>query len=138
MFKYVHHICYAVKDRDELVEYMDKTFGMKPCELSEAAGGLGREAHYRVGPTLIRFKEPATDPGANPTPEFLEKHGPGPYLVSWAVDDIVGIAKRLRAQGLTFRDEKGYRLNSEGYYVMSIGPEGSHAPPFFQLAEDPK
>ena len=33
MFHFVHHVHYVVQNRDEMVEYLDKTFGMKPTDL---------------------------------------------------------------------------------------------------------
>lgn len=137
MFKYVHHINYVVGNRDEMVAYMERTFGMRPDKVSEPARGVGRQAEYRVGPTIIRFREPT--PGSNPSPELFEKRGPGVYLVSWAVDNLSQVAQELRAKGVYLREGEGPRQSPLGHYAINIDPTSPNGPPlFFQLAEDPR
>ncbi len=139
MFKYVHHINYAVRNRDEMVAYIERTFGMKPYKVLQVEGQQ-KEAQYLVGPTLVRFREPY--PGRNPSPEFLEQRGPGIILVSWAVDNLSQVAQDLITKGIniksdrrTLSDKPGVRQNTQGYVTVSIDPQGEHGPPaLFQLS----
>jgi len=145
VFKFVHHVDYAVRNRDEMVDYMERNFGMKPDKLLEEKGGRWKEAHYRVGPTLIRFRQPG--PGHKYV-QYLEKHGPGVNHVAWGVDNIAQVAQELRAKGITqvgraglgVEGEQGFHgstLTGYTFDIINIDPEGSQGV-FFQLAGEPE
>ena len=101
MLKFVHHIEYVVHDRDAMVEYFEKTFGMKPDQMEVNA--RGREAHFNVGHTQIQIFEPA-DP-TTVKAKHLAAYGPGVSHVGWAVDDIQKAAQELQAKGVKIRPE---------------------------------
>ena len=142
MFKFVHHVDYAVRSRDDIVAFMERNFGMKPDKLLDDDTGRWKEAHYYVGPTLIRFREPGPD---HKYVQFLERHGPGVNHVAWAVENIAGVAEEFTAKGITQlgragiepEDERGFHRNTitnEPFNIINIDPKHSHGV-FFQLAE---
>ncbi len=134
MFKYAHHVHYVVKNRDEMVAYIERTFGMKPDTLSEGDKGVWKEAQYRIGQTLLRIRQP--DP-KHKDGVFLKEHGPGIHHVAWAVDDVSEVSQRLKASGKPLRDESGFHRSAHGNYTIDIDPEDSLGI-IFQLTQDPK
>ncbi len=137
MFKYVHHIEYVIRNRDELVAYVERKFGMKPSEIREKDGGRGKEARYKVGQTLVRFLEPA--PGTKQA-KHLEEHGPGIDHVSWGVDDIEQAAKQLKAKGIGYTDEatlrkdRGMAPSQQGFTGINMDQKDTLGV-FFQIAQ---
>src|SRR5262245_13728603 len=97
MFKYVHHVHYVVHDRDPMVEYLEKNFGMKPTQLNYVERKKVKEALYDAGETQIQFVEPMDPSSAQG--KFLAEHGPGVFHVAWGVDDIQKLADDLAANG---------------------------------------
>ena len=135
MFNFVHHVQYVVRDRDEIVAYLERNFGMKPERLEDREGH-GKDAIYRVGETEIQIGEPA--PGTSHA-EFLEKNGPGVHHVAWGVDDVPILAQDLMAKGNTLRGESGFTQSGGGYNVINIDTrESLGADHFIQLVEEPK
>ena len=133
MFKSVHHVHYLVHNRDEIVDYMDKTFGLKPTDLIEHRGL--KEALYDIDKTQIQFTEPL-DPTSDLT-EQLAKHGPGVWHVAWGVDDIQQVAKALAAKGNKLRGAEGAPVGPLGYRTINLDRSTSHGL-IFQLAEGPR
>lgn len=132
MFKFVHHVHYVVSDRDAMVDYIEKSFGMKPDKLEVHADRGMKDALYQVGPTLIEITEP-TDPNSG-IGQHLAQHGPGVYHVSWGVDNIVQVARDLAAKGNKLRGRGGVTQSPRGYQSVNIEPESSLGL-WFQLSE---
>ncbi len=128
MLKAIHDVEYVVRSRDEIVSYMDRTFGMKPDKLLNV-GSRPKEAQYRVGSTIIRFREPP--PGHEDAP-FLEKNGPGVRQVVWVVESIEDTARELKSKGVNLR--MGLAAKSYGSNIIDIDPKESHGI-FFRLIE---
>ena len=132
MFKFVHHVHYVVRDRDAMVDYIEKNFGMKPEKLEVYADRGMKDALYRVGPTLIEITEPLdANSGIG---QHLAKHGPGVYHVAWGVEHLHQVAQDLAAKGNTLRGEGGITQSPRGYLTANIVPESSLGL-WFQLAE---
>ena len=131
LLKFVHHVHYVVHNRDDMVEYMEKNFNMKPSRVVEYSNG-NKDALYDVGETHIQITEP-TNP-ANGAGRHLAKHGPGVFHVAWGIADIDKAAKELAAKGNKLRGETGLTNSSRGYVAANINPESSHGL-WFQLAE---
>ena len=72
MFEFVHHIQYVVRNRDEMVAYLDRNFGMKPERLVDREGH-SKDAIYQVGQTEIQIGEPAP---ATPMPNIWKRMAP--------------------------------------------------------------
>jgi methylmalonyl-CoA/ethylmalonyl-CoA epimerase len=132
MFKFVHHVHYVVQDRDAVVTYIEKNFGMKPEKLEVYADRGMKDALYRVGPTLIEITEPL-DPNSG-IGQHLAKHGPGVYHVAWGVDHLRQVAQHLADRGNSLRGEGGITQSPRGYFTTNIAPESSLGL-WFQLAE---
>jgi methylmalonyl-CoA/ethylmalonyl-CoA epimerase len=132
MFKFVHHVHYVVSDRDAMVAYLDKNFGMKPERLEDHADRGLKEALYQVGPTLIEFTQP-TDPNSG-IGQHLAQYGPGVYHVSWGVDNIRQVARDLMARGNKLRGQGGVTQSARGYHSINIELADSLGI-WFQLSE---
>jgi len=144
MFRYVQQVEYNVRNRDEMVAYMDRVFGMKPDSLVEDLRQTWQEAQYRVGETLLRIREPlSVDDGKYGeghwnNAEFLEENGPGVHIVSWGItDNIADVARKLRANGNTLRGPRGFHQSSQGTDQLDIDPKDSLGV-LFQLTERPR
>ena len=132
MFKFVHHVRFLVHDRDAMVDYIEKNFGMKPERLQVYENRGMSNAIYKVGPTSFEITEPL-DPGSA-MGRFLDQHGPGVYHLAWGVDDVAQAAKDLAAKGNNMRGEDGLTRSADGYLTANIDPESSLGLAF-QLAE---
>ena len=132
MFKYVHHVHYVVRNRDAMVEYFVKNFGMKPSQQgitkpdprfpyqSEVA-----YAYYDVGHTQIQMTEPL-DPTSN-MGKRLATQGAGVWHVAWAVDNIQKVSQELTAKGNKLRGEGSSMEDTpRGYHVINIDHNCSH------------
>ena len=132
MFKYVHHVHYVVRDRDAMVEYFVKNFGMKPSQQgitkpdprfpyqSEVA-----YAYFDVGHTQIQMTQPL-DPTSN-MGKRLATQGASVWHVAWAVDNIDQAQKDLVAKGNTLRGEGSSTEDTpRGYKVINIDHKCSH------------
>lgn len=131
MFKFVHHVHYVVPDRDAMVEYIEKNFGMQPDRLVYEGRGM-KDALYKVGPTLIEITEPL-DPNSG-IGQHLAKHGPGVYHVAWGTENLRQVAQDLAAKGNKMRGDGGVTQSPRGYLTANIDPESALGL-WFQLAE---
>jgi 4-hydroxyphenylpyruvate dioxygenase-like putative hemolysin len=134
MFKYVHHVHYAVENLDAMVEYMEKTFGMKPDKIEISKGNHpAKEALYHAGITEIQVTEPLNT--ASKLAKHLAKHGPGVFHVAFGITDAVGAQKRAIETGNEMR-RKEVSVAPRGYKTVNIEMSTSHGVGF-QLIEDP-
>ena len=137
LLQYVHHVHYVVQNRDAMVDYFEKNFGMKPDHLVEYDNGM-KDALYDVGKTHIQISEPQ-DP-THVIAKHLAKHGPGVYHVAWGVDNIEKVAKELAAKGNKMwgsrevSGKEGINESRRGYLTANIDAASSHGV-WFQLAE---
>ena len=131
MFQYVHHVHYLVRSRDAMIDYLEKTFGMKPHHILVNPVSHGRDALYDIGKTQIQITEPL-DP-ASAMARQLATHGPGVWHVAWAVDNIRDVARELAAKGNKMGGKNGISESSAGYLTCNIDPASSHGL-WFQLA----
>ena len=132
MLQYVHHVHYVVHNRDAMVDYLEKTFGMKPDHLVVYEDRGMKDALYDVGKTHIQITEPL-DPTST-IGQHLATHGPGVYHVAWGVDNIQKVAQDLAAKGNKLRGKDGITESPRGYLTANIDPASSHGL-WFQLAE---
>ena len=132
MLQYVHHVHYVVHNRDAMVDYLEKTFGMTPDHLVVYEDRGMKDALYNVGQTHIQITEPL-DPHSD-IAKHLATHGPGVYHVAWGVDNLPQVARDLAAKGHTLRGKDGMTESPRGYRTSNIDPASSHGV-WFQLAE---
>ena len=134
MFKYVHHVHYAVENLDAMVEYFEKNFGMKPDSIEVSKGNHpAKEAVYHAGITEIQVTEPLNT--TSKLAKHLAKHGPGVFHVAFGITDAEGAQKRAIANGNEMR-RKEVSVAPRGYKTVNIEPSTSHGVGF-QLIEDP-
>ncbi len=132
MFNFVHHVHYVVHNRDAMVDYIEKNFGMKPSTLVVYEDRGMKDALYDVGQTHIQITEPL-DPDSD-IGQHLAQHGPGVYHVAWGVDNIQQAARDLAAKGNQMRGDDGITPSPRGYLTSNIDPDSSLGV-WFQLAE---
>ena len=132
MFNFVHHVRILVHDRDAMVEYIEKNFGMKPDRLQVYEDRGMSNAIYKVGPTNFEVTEPL-DP-SSAMGRYLAQQGPGVYHLAWGVDDVQQVAQDLAAKGNKLSGKDGVSRSADGYLTTTILPESSLGLPF-QLAE---
>ena len=132
MFNFVHHVRILVHDRDAMVEYIEKNFGMKPDRLQVYEDRGMSNAIYKVGPTNFEVTEPL-DPNSA-MGRYLDQQGPGVYHLAWGVDDVQQVAQDLAAKGNKLSGKDGVSRSSDGYLTATSLPESSLGLPF-QLAE---
>ena len=133
MFKFVHHVRILVHNADDMVDYLEKNFGMTPVKVQVYESRGMKNAIYKVGDTNLEFTEPL-DPNSG-MGQFLEREGPGIYHIAFGVDNIQEVARELAAKGNKMRGQDGITRSAEGYLTANIDPESSLGFPF-QVAED--
>jgi methylmalonyl-CoA/ethylmalonyl-CoA epimerase len=132
MFKFVHHVRILVHNADDMVDYLEKNFGMKPVKVQVYENRGMKNAIYKVGDTNLEFTEPL-DPDSG-MGKFLEREGPGIYHIAFGVDNLREAARELAAKGNKMRGQDGIAQSAEGYLTANIDPESSLGFPF-QIAE---
>jgi methylmalonyl-CoA/ethylmalonyl-CoA epimerase len=133
MFKYVHHVHYAVEDVDAVIEYLEKNFGMKPERVQIGKStSPAKEAIYHAGVTEIQVTEPLTKDSA--LARHIQDHGPGIYHIGWGVEEIEALEKHVVATGNKMR-RKGVDVSPLGYKTLNIEPSPVSQGLHFQLVE---
>lgn len=132
MFNFIHHVRILVHDAEEMVEYMEKNFGMKPVKVQVYEGRGMKNAIYKVGETNLEFSEPL-DMNSR-IGQCLAQEGPGVYHIAFGVDNVRQVAGELAAKGNQLRGQDGITQSAEGYLTANIDPASSLGFPF-QLAE---
>jgi methylmalonyl-CoA/ethylmalonyl-CoA epimerase len=132
MLNFVHHVRILVHNADDMVEYMEKNFGMKPVKVQVYESRSMKNAIYKVGETNLEFTEPL-DMNSR-MGQFLTQEGPGVYHIAFGVDNLRQVAGELSAKGNKMRGQDGITRSAEGYLTANIDPESSLGFPF-QLAE---
>ena len=131
MFTKVHRVSYRVEDADQIAEYMEKNFGLKP----ERTGDWPHAGHkwvlYRIGTTIVDFRQPTRDD--TELGRELKEKGPGVRLVAWTVEGIDQIIQDLKRTGAEVRTENP-QTSGFGYKTINIDPSSSHGIRF-QLVE---
>jgi catechol 2,3-dioxygenase-like lactoylglutathione lyase family enzyme len=145
VLKGVHHVHYIVRDRDKLLAFMERGFGLKAAILEDRPSGLGagnKDATFKIGNLLMEVSAPTTGPEKTLHGRVLAKHGPGVYHVAWRVEGIKELANKLEANGTRVHggprdimgEHGGVSPSHWGYWHVNINPEDSEGV-HFQLAE---
>lgn len=134
MFRYLHHVHYAVENLDDMVAYLEQNFDMKPDRIEVSKGNHpAREAVYHAGITEIQVTEPLD--ATSSLARHLARHGPGVYHVAFGVKEIERIFDRAVANGNAMRRD-AVSVAPRGYKTVNIEKSTSHGIGF-QLIEDP-
>ena len=130
MFTNVHHVTYVVESVEQMAQYLETNFGLKPERTDDFWEGGYKAIVYRIGPTVVDFAEPTRDDTAYA--RQLKESGPGVNHVAWAVEGIDQVFQHLEAKGNEFM--KGPSPSPYGYTTVNIATSSSHGIRF-QLAE---
>ena len=129
MFTKVHHVTYVVESVQQMADYLESNFGLKPDKSGENPDR--KFILYHIGPTIMDFFEPTTEDSG--IARQLKEQGPGVAHVAWGVDGIDDVFQNLKNNGNTLRGDAA--TNSPfGYKTLNIDPASSHGV-LFQLAE---
>ena len=131
MFTKVHHVTYYVESVQQMADYLEKNFGLKPEQSSESKERGFKYILYRIGPTLADFFEPTRDDTV--IARHLKEHGPGVSHVAWAVEGIDQVFQDLKSKGNEMHGD-GPDMSPLGYKIASTETSSSLGV-YFQLAE---
>ena len=131
MFTKVHHVTYIVESIEDMADYMEKNFGMKPTRTDEITDRGYKSIMYQIGETMVDFFEPTRDDTA--MAHQLKEQGPCVAHVAWGVDGIDQVFDDLKGKGNDMRGAAP-TFSPFGYRTLSIEPGSSHGI-YFQLAE---
>jgi methylmalonyl-CoA/ethylmalonyl-CoA epimerase len=131
MFNKVHHVTYVVNSVQEMSDYLENNFGMKPESADEFQDRGYKSILYRVGDTIVDFFEPTRDDTS--MARQLKETGPGVAHVAWGVDGIDQLFQDLKSNGNEMRGDSP-TTSPFGYKTLSIETASSHGI-YFQLAE---
>ncbi len=131
MFTKVHHVTYIVESIQDMADYIEKNFGMKPARTDEITDRGYKSIMYHIGDTMVDFFEPTRDDTA--MARQLKEQGPGVAHVAWGVDGIDQVFDDLKGNGNEMRGDAP-TFSPFGYKTLSIEPGSSHGI-YFQLAE---
>ena len=131
MFTKVHHVTYVVNSIQEMADYMEKNFGLKPERTDEFTDRGFKAVLYKIGPTLVDFFEPLRDDTT--MAKQLKETGPGVMHVAWGVDGIDQAFADLKSKGNKMQTEAP-NVSPYGYKTFNIALESAHGI-YFQLAE---
>lgn len=131
MFTKVHHVTYVVESIQEMADYLEKNFGLRPERTDEFTDQGFKAILYRIGPTLVDFFEPLRDDTA--MAKQLRETGPGVMHVAWGVDGIDQAFQDLKAKGNQLLTDSP-NVSPYGYKTFNIALESAQGI-YFQLAE---
>lgn len=136
MFKYLHHVNYVVENLDDMVEYLDRNFGMKPERIGISEGNHpAKEAVYFAGITEIQVVEPLDTTSS--AARHLAKNGPGVTHVAWGIKNSESLFEHLVGNGNEMR-RNAVSVAPRGYKTINIEPSAVSHGVGFQLIEDPE
>lgn len=129
MFTKVHHVTYVVENVQQMANYLESNFGLRPTKTGENADR--KFLLYHIGPTIMDFFEPTTEDSG--IARQLKEHGPGVAHVAWGVDGIDQVFQDLKGKGNELRGDSP-SSSPFGYKTLNIDTNSSHGV-LFQLAE---
>ena len=71
MFTKVHHVTYVVENVQQMANYLESNFGLRPTKTGENADR--KFLLYHIGPTIMDFFEPTTEDSG--IARQLKEHG---------------------------------------------------------------
>ena len=101
--RHINHVCLAVSNIEEALEFYRETFGITANEIVDIKDQGVRAALVEVGGSQIEFIE-STDP-QNGVARFLENRGEGVHHICFEVEDLQGTLDRLNENGVQLIDK---------------------------------
>ena len=131
MFTKVHHVTYIVRHVQQMAEYLEGNFGLKPKRTGEVTVHSYKYILYEVGSTMVDFLEPTSDD--SPHARQLNESGPGVAHVAWGVEGLDVLFADLKDKGNQIKGDAP-SPSPHGYRTFSIDTSSSHGI-YFQMAE---
>ena len=120
MIRGVHHINFLVRDLDEAVDRYQRLLGVRIDRRDELPGRGVHMARFRAGETWIVLVQP-TETDSAPG-RHLREHGEGPFLVSFAVENLeLAMARTNAAAGREICGAE--RRGLDGWRIADIDTE---------------
>ena len=137
MLKYLHHVNYVVENLDEMVDYFEKNFGMKPARVEINKGNHpAKEAVFYAGITEIQVIEPLDTTSS--AARHLAKHGPGVTHVAWGIKQAEENFEHLITENGNVSRRPKVSVAPRGYKTINVEPSPVSHGVGFQLIEDPE
>lgn len=102
--RHINHVCIAVKDIDETIQFYREVFGVTDSEVVDIEDQAVRATLIRVGGSQLEFIEP-TDPNGG-VAKFIDRRGEGVHHICFEVEDLAGTLQRLDEQGVAVIDRE--------------------------------
>ena len=101
--KQLHHVCIAVKDIQETLDFYKDVFGTPDVEIENIADQGVRAALVQIGSSNIEFIEPVDQSGS--IAKFLERRGEGMHHICLEVENLKQKLGALTDKGLDLIDK---------------------------------
>lgn len=119
----IHHVAVVVEDIDSSLKFWHDILGIAPSHISSMPAEAARIAFLPLGESEIELVQPVTsDSGLR---RFLEKHGPGMHHLCLEVDDLQGLLKRLKTEGIQLINEEP-KVGDDGRRYAFIHPKSAN------------
>ena len=102
--RHINHVCIAVKDIDETIQFYRDVFGVTDSEVVNIEDQAVRATLIQVGGSQLEFIEP-TDPNGG-VAKFIDRRGEGVHHICFEVEDLAGTLQRLDEQGVAVIDRE--------------------------------
>jgi len=119
----IHHVAVVVEDIDSSLKFWHDILGIAPSHISSMPAEAARIAFLPLSESEIELVQPVTsDSGLR---RFLEKHGPGMHHLCLEVDDLQGLLKRLKTEGIQLINEEP-KVGDDGRRYAFIHPKSAN------------
>ena len=101
--KRIDHVAILVDDLEKTLAFWRDGLGMELAHVEDVPAEKSMIAFLPIGDSEVELVKPTTDDSG--LARYLEKRGPGMHHVCLEVDDIEGMLKRLKEQGVQLINE---------------------------------
>ena len=103
--RHINHVCIAVSDIEETLEFYEKLFGVSRSGEIEIIEDQGvKAALVRVGASQLEFIQPIDS--ENGVSKFIDRRGEGVHHICFEVDNLASKLKELDDSGVQMIDKE--------------------------------
>ena len=103
--RHINHVCIAVSDIEETLEFYEKLFGVSRSGEIETIEDQGvKAALVRVGASQLEFIQPIDS--ENGVSKIIDRRGEGVHHICFEVDDLASKLKELDDSGVQMIDKE--------------------------------
>jgi methylmalonyl-CoA/ethylmalonyl-CoA epimerase len=113
----IHHINFLVRDLEQAIDRYKALLGSDQVILEDLPRRGVRTARFRVGQTWLVLLQPTDDSGV--PGRYLEQHGEGFFMISFAGEPLDEAVRRVEAAGLVMADRQD-RIGLDGWRVRDL------------------